>query len=169
MSEVVVRFAGDSGDGIQLTGTQFTSSTALFGNDLSVLPDFPAEIRAPAGTMPGVSGFQIRLSSVDIHTPGDEADLLVAMNPAALRASLGDVRPGGVILANSDAFTQRDLQKVGYSTNPLEDGSLSSSIRRSSVSGPGRAGMTSAQRASSSSPNPMKKSTPAGPAISSRR
>jgi 2-oxoglutarate ferredoxin oxidoreductase subunit alpha len=125
MDEVVIRFAGDSGDGMQLTGTQFTSSTALFGNDLSTLPDFPAEIRAPAGTLPGVSGFQIRLASRDIHYPGDEADVLVAMNPAALKASLGEVKPGGLIILNSDTFTERELLKAGYDANPMESGALS--------------------------------------------
>lgn len=124
MEEVVIRFAGDSGDGIQLTGTQFTSSTALFGNDLSTLPDFPAEIRAPAGTLPGVSGFQIRLASHDINTPGDQSDVLVAMNPAALKVSLDDVSPGGLVIVNADAFNDRELQKAGYDANPLEDGSL---------------------------------------------
>ncbi len=124
MEEVVIRFAGDSGDGIQLTGDQFTSSTALFGNDLSTLPDFPAEIRAPAGTLPGVSGFQIKLASHDIHTPGDESDVLVAMNPAALKVSLEEVVDGGLIIVNADAFTERELQKAGYESDPLSDDSL---------------------------------------------
>lgn len=124
MREVVIRFAGDSGDGIQLAGNQFTNSTALFGNDLSTLPDFPAEIRAPAGTPAGVSGFQIRLSSRDIHTPGDETDVLVAMNPAALKSNVADLKPGGVLIVNVDAFTARDLQKAGYDANPLENGAL---------------------------------------------
>jgi len=124
MREVVVRFAGDSGDGIQLAGTQFTSSTALFGNDLSTLPDFPAEIRAPAGTPAGVSGFQIRFSSNDIHTPGDESDVLVAMNPAALKANVAELKPGGMLIVNVDAFSDRDLAKAGYASNPLDDDSL---------------------------------------------
>jgi len=124
MEDVVIRFAGDSGDGIQLTGNQFTNATAVYGNDLSTLPDFPAEIRAPAGTLPGVSGFQVRLASYDIHTPGDESDVLVAMNPAALKVNLREVAAGGLIIVNSDAFTARELQKAGYTSNPLEDGTL---------------------------------------------
>jgi 2-oxoglutarate ferredoxin oxidoreductase subunit alpha len=124
MQDVVIRFAGDSGDGIQLTGSQFTNATAIFGNDLSTLPDFPAEIRAPAGTLPGVSGFQVRIASYDIHTPGDESDVLVAMNPAALKVNVREVAPGGLIIVNRDSFTARELQKAGYTTNPLEDGTL---------------------------------------------
>ena len=126
LDRVTIRFAGDSGDGMQLTGTQFTRTAAVFGNDISTLPDFPAEIRAPAGSLPGVSGFQLSFSSSDIHTPGDEPDVLVAMNPAALKANLGDLRPGGAVIVNTDAFTPGNLQKVGYATNPLSDESLRS-------------------------------------------
>ena len=126
LDRVTIRFAGDSGDGMQLTGTQFTRTAAVFGNDISTLPDFPAEIRAPAGSLPGVSGFQLSFSSSDIHTPGDEPDVLVAMNPAALKANLGDLRPGGAIIVNTDAFTPGNLHKVGYATSPLSDGSLRS-------------------------------------------
>ncbi len=121
---VIIRFAGDSGDGIQLTGNQFTAATAVAGNDLSTLPDFPAEIRAPAGTLPGVSGFQISFSSYDINTPGDVPDVLVAMNPAALRTNLNDLVPGGMLVVNTDAFLRGNLTKAGYDSNPLEDGSL---------------------------------------------
>jgi len=124
MGEVVVRFAGDSGDGMQLTGNQFTSTSALMGNDLATFPDFPAEIRAPAGSIAGVSAFQVRIADYDIHTPGDAPDALVAMNPAALKKSLPDVRPNGIIIANTDEFTERNLKKAGYESNPLEDGSL---------------------------------------------
>jgi 2-oxoglutarate/2-oxoacid ferredoxin oxidoreductase subunit alpha len=121
---VVIRFAGDSGDGMQLTGTQFTNTSAVFGNDVSTMPDFPAEIRAPAGTLAGVSGFQVNFSNQDILTPGDAAQILVAMNPAALKASLIDVEPHGTIIANTDAFTQGNLRKAGYDADPLHDGSL---------------------------------------------
>jgi 2-oxoglutarate/2-oxoacid ferredoxin oxidoreductase subunit alpha len=121
---VVIRFAGDSGDGMQLTGDRFTSETAAFGNDLSTLPNFPAEIRAPAGTLPGVSSFQLHFANYDILTPGDRPDVLVAMNPAALKANVGDLPAGGVIIVNTDEFTKRNLAKVGYDTNPLEDDSL---------------------------------------------
>ncbi len=121
---VVIRFAGDSGDGMQLTGTQFTNTSAVFGNDVSTMPDFPAEIRAPAGTLAGVSGFQVNFSNRDILTPGDAAQILVAMNPAALKASLSDLESHGTIIANTDAFTQGNLRKAGYDANPLEDGSL---------------------------------------------
>jgi 2-oxoglutarate ferredoxin oxidoreductase subunit alpha len=121
---IVVRFAGDSGDGMQLTGDRFTSATAVLGNDLATLPDFPAEIRAPAGTVHGVSAFQIQFASTDITTPGDHADVLVAMNPAALMADLGSVRSGGTIICNEDAFTQRNLDKAGYDADPTTDGSL---------------------------------------------
>lgn len=124
LPEVTVRIAGDSGDGMQLTGSQFTSTTALVGNDLSTLPDFPAEIRAPAGTTYGVSAFQIRFASSDILTPGDESDALVAMNPAALKTNLARLRKGGILIVNEDAFSERDLQLAGYRSNPLEDGSL---------------------------------------------
>ncbi len=124
LDQVVVRFAGDSGDGMQLTGDRFTSETAAFGNDLSTLPDFPAEIRAPAGTLAGVSGFQLHFSDHDIMTPGDAPNVLVAMNPAALKANIGDVPNGADIIVNTDEFTPRNLAKVGYAANPLEDGSL---------------------------------------------
>ena len=122
--DVVIRFAGDSGDGMQLTGGRFTSETAVLGNDLSTLPDFPAEIRAPAGSLPGVSGFQIHFSDHDILTPGDAPTVLVAMNPAALKTNLKDVPRGGTIIVNTDAFTDRNLEKAGYASNPLEDGTL---------------------------------------------
>jgi 2-oxoglutarate/2-oxoacid ferredoxin oxidoreductase subunit alpha len=122
--DVVIRFAGDSGDGMQLTGGRFTSETALVGNDLSTLPDFPAEIRAPAGSLPGVSGFQIHFSDRDILTPGDRPDVLVAMNPAALRTNLKDLPNGGTLIVNRDAFSEKNLQKAGYSASPLEDESL---------------------------------------------
>ena len=122
--QVIIRFAGDSGDGIQLTGARFTSETAIFGNDLSTLPDFPAEIRAPAGSLPGVSGFQIHFSDHDILTPGDAPNVLVAMNPAALRTNIRDLPNGGTLIVNRDAFAERNLQKAGYASNPLEDGSL---------------------------------------------
>jgi 2-oxoglutarate ferredoxin oxidoreductase subunit alpha len=124
LERVTIRFAGDSGDGMQLTGGQFTRTAAVFGNDISTLPDFPAEIRAPAGSLPGVSGFQISFSSADIHTPGDEPDVLVAMNPAALRTNIGDLPAGGALIVNSDAFNANNLKKAGYETNPLTDGSL---------------------------------------------
>ncbi|MDT7655327.1 MAG: 2-oxoglutarate/2-oxoacid ferredoxin oxidoreductase subunit alpha, partial [Pseudonocardiales bacterium] len=122
---VVIRFAGDSGDGMQLTGDRFTSEAAAFGNDLATQPNFPAEIRAPAGTMPGVSSFQLHFADYDILTPGDRPDVLVAMNPAALKANLTDLPLGGILIANSDEFTKRNLTKVGYEANPLEDDSLS--------------------------------------------
>ena len=121
---VVIRFAGDSGDGMQLTGDRFTSATAVLGNDLATLPDFPAEIRAPAGTVHGVSAFQIQFASREIMTPGDHPDVLVAMNPAALKAELGLVAKGGTIIVNEDAFTQRNLEKAGYTSNPLQDRAL---------------------------------------------
>jgi 2-oxoglutarate/2-oxoacid ferredoxin oxidoreductase subunit alpha len=124
IESVVIRFAGDSGDGMQLTGSQFTATSAVVGNDLATLPDFPAEIRAPAGTLPGVSGFQINFSSREVSTPGDAPDVLVAMNPAALKVNLRDLKPGGVIIANTNAFAGPDLKKAGYAVNPLEDGSL---------------------------------------------
>ena len=123
---VVIRFAGDSGDGMQLTGTQFTNTSAVFGNDVSTMPDFPAEIRAPAGTLAGVSGFQVHFSRQDILTPGDAPEVLVSMNPAALKATLSELEPGGTIIVNSDAFTSTNLRKAGYDSNPLEDGSLQS-------------------------------------------
>jgi 2-oxoglutarate ferredoxin oxidoreductase subunit alpha len=121
---VVIRFAGDSGDGMQLTGDRFTGATAVVGNDLATLPDFPAEIRAPAGTLHGVSAFQIHFSSDEILTPGDQPNVLVAMNPAALKTNLGDVKKGGIVVANEDGFIDRNLEKAGYDSNPLEDGSL---------------------------------------------
>ena len=121
---VVIRFAGDSGDGMQLTGDRFTSETASFGNDLSTLPNFPAEIRAPAGTLPGVSSFQLHFANYDILTPGDRPDVLVAMNPAALKANVGDLPAGGILIVNTDEFTKRNLTKVGYTASPLDDGSL---------------------------------------------
>jgi 2-oxoglutarate/2-oxoacid ferredoxin oxidoreductase subunit alpha len=121
---VVIRFAGDSGDGMQLTGDRFTNATAVLGNDLATLPDFPAEIRAPAGTVHGVSAFQIQFASSDILTPGDHPGVLVAMNPAALKAELGSVEKGGVVIVNEDAFTDRNLQKAGYAQDPLQDGTL---------------------------------------------
>ena len=124
LERVVIRFAGDSGDGMQLTGDRFTSETAVFGNDLATLPDFPAEIRAPAGSLPGVSGFQVHFADHDILTPGDQPSVLVAMNPAALKVNLGDLAKGGTLIANTDAFNERNLQKAGYESNPLEDGSL---------------------------------------------
>ncbi|MEV1002783.1 2-oxoacid:acceptor oxidoreductase subunit alpha [Nonomuraea sp. NPDC050202] len=125
LDRVIIRFAGDSGDGMQLTGDRFTAGTAEFGNDLSTLPNFPAEIRAPAGTLPGVSSFQLHFADHDILTPGDAPNVLVAMNPAALKANLGDLPRGADIIANTDEFTKRNLQKVGYDANPLEDDSLS--------------------------------------------
>ncbi|MCF8305872.1 MAG: 2-oxoacid:acceptor oxidoreductase subunit alpha [Ignavibacteriales bacterium] len=125
LSEVTVRFAGDSGDGMQLTGSQFSDTTAIVGNDLATLPDYPAEIRAPAGTLYGVSGFQLHFSSSDIHTPGDNPDVLVAMNPAALKINLKDLRPGAMIIVNTDSFDPKNLKIAHYDTNPLEDDSLS--------------------------------------------
>ncbi|MCW2930155.1 MAG: 2-oxoglutarate ferredoxin oxidoreductase subunit alpha [Actinomycetia bacterium] len=125
LDHVIIRFAGDSGDGMQLTGDRFTQETAVFGNDLSTLPNFPAEIRAPAGTLPGVSSFQLHFADHDILTPGDAPDVLVAMNPAALKANLKDLPHGADLIVNTDEFTKRNLQKVGYAKSPLEDGSLS--------------------------------------------
>src|SRR5256714_2650866 len=122
--DVVIRSAGDSGDGMQLTGGRFTSETALLGNALSTLPDFPAEIRAPAGSLPGVSGFQIHFADHDILTPGDAPNVLVAMNPAALKTNIKDLPKGGTLIVNRDAFVERNLDKAGYASNPLEDGSL---------------------------------------------
>ncbi|MEV6512687.1 2-oxoacid:acceptor oxidoreductase subunit alpha [Streptomyces sp. NPDC051642] len=124
LDRVIIRFAGDSGDGMQLTGDRFTSETASFGNDLSTLPNFPAEIRAPAGTLPGVSSFQLHFADHDILTPGDAPNVLVAMNPAALKANIADVPRGAEIIVNTDEFTKRALQKVGYAASPLDDGSL---------------------------------------------
>jgi len=124
LEEVVIRFAGDSGDGMQLTGTQFADTTALVGNDLATLPDFPAEIRAPAGTLAGVSGYQISFSSHDIRTPGDQPQVLVAMNPAALKTNLSELEDGGILILDTDAFSEGNLTKAGYKANPLKDGSL---------------------------------------------
>ena len=124
LEKVVVKFAGDSGDGMQLTGTQFTDTSALLGNDLATFPDFPAEIRAPIGTVAGVSGFQVHIGKVEINTPGDVADVLVAMNPAALKANKRLIKDGGTIIVNSDSFAKKDLQKAGYEENPLENGSF---------------------------------------------
>ena len=124
LHRVVIRFAGDSGDGMQLTGDRFTSASALFGNDLSTFPDFPAEIRAPAGTLAGVSSFQVHISDHDITTPGDEPTVLVAMNPAALKADLHRLEMGGMLIVNTDTFDERNLTKAGYAVNPLTDGSL---------------------------------------------
>jgi 2-oxoglutarate ferredoxin oxidoreductase subunit alpha len=121
---VTIRFAGDSGDGMQLTGTQFTNTSAVVGNDISTLPDFPAEIRAPAGSLPGVSGFQLNFSSQDIKTPGDQPSVLVAMNPAALKVNLPDLEEGGTLIINTDGFTTENLKYANYASNPLEDGSL---------------------------------------------
>ncbi|MGB4863592.1 MAG: 2-oxoacid:acceptor oxidoreductase subunit alpha [Tepidiformaceae bacterium] len=125
LDRVTIRFAGDSGDGMQLTGTQFTKTAAVFGNDLATLPDYPAEIRAPTGSLPGVSGFQLSFSASDIHTPGDAPDVLVAMNPAALKTNLGDLRRGGLLIVDSNEFEPHNLKKAAYITNPLEDGTLS--------------------------------------------
>ena len=124
LDDVVVRFAGDSGDGMQLTGSQFTSTSAVLGNDLATLPDFPAEIRAPAGTLPGVSAYQVRIADYDIHTPGDAPDVLVAMNPAALAKNLEDLVPNGVVLLNTDEFKERNIKKAGLGADPREDGTL---------------------------------------------
>jgi len=124
LEKVVIRFAGDSGDGMQLTGSQFTFTSVLVGNDVATFPDFPAEIRAPQGTMEGVSGFQVQIGKINIYTPGDEADVLVAMNAAALRSNLKWVRKGGTIIADVDSFSKRDVEKAGYESNPLEDSTL---------------------------------------------
>ncbi len=121
---VVIRFAGDSGDGMQLTGMQFSTESAFAGNDIVTLPDYPAEIRAPAGTLAGVSAFQVNFASQEVFTPGDDLDVLVAMNPAALKVNLGDLKPGGVLVVNTEAFNAQNLSRAGYSANPLEDGSL---------------------------------------------
>ncbi len=124
LERVVVRFVGDSGDGIQLTGGQFTNTAAIVGNDVATFPDFPAEIRAPAGSLPGVSGFQIHFASYDVNTPGDEPDVLVAMNPAALKTNLGDLRTNGLLIVNTDNFAEKNLKLAGYERNPLEDGTV---------------------------------------------
>src|SRR4051812_32836125 len=126
VEDVVIKFAGDSGDGMQLTGSQFTNNTALIGNDLSTFPDFPAEIRAPQGTVPGVSGYQLHFSSQRIFTPGDNCDVLVAMNAAALKVNLKTLKPGGIIIADTNGFDTKNLRLANYADgiNPLEDGSL---------------------------------------------
>src|SRR6188768_2639504 len=124
LEAATVRFCGDSGDGMQLAGTQLTNTSALVGNDVATFPDFPAEIRAPRGTKAGVSGFQIQFSSTDIYTPGDTVDCLVAMNPAALTTNLMDLRDGGTLIVNKDAFDKKGLELAGYKANPLDDGSL---------------------------------------------
>src|ERR1700704_6094710 len=124
IEKAVLRFCGDSGDGMQIPGSQFTNTVALYGNDLATFPDYPAEIRAPAGTLPGVSGFQIQFSNSTIYTPGDQPDVLVAMNPAALKTNVGDLVPGGTLIVNTGAFTETNLQKAGYKANPLQDESL---------------------------------------------
>src|SRR5580700_7554963 len=124
IDQAVIRFCGDSGDGMQITGSQFTNTVALYGNDLATFPDYPAEIRAPAGTLPGVSGFQVHFSSNDVYTPGDSVDVLVAMNPAALKMNIADLKPNGILIVNKDDFGETDLRKAGATTNPLEDHSL---------------------------------------------
>src|ERR1700690_4185291 len=124
LDRAVIRFCGDSGDGMQITGNQFTNTVALYGNDLATFPDYPAEIRAPAGTLPGVSGFQIQFSSSDVFTPGDSVDVLVAMNPAALKTNIKDLKTNGILIVNSDAFLEGDLRKADVKSNPLEDHSL---------------------------------------------
>ncbi|MDQ2782032.1 MAG: 2-oxoacid:acceptor oxidoreductase family protein, partial [Actinomycetota bacterium] len=126
LDRVVIRFAGDSGDGMQLTGDRFTTDSAILGNDLSTLPNFPAEIRAPQGTLPGVSSFQLHFADHDVLTPGDDPDVLVAMNPAALKANLADLPRGATIIVNTDEFSRRNLGKVGYVTSPVDDGTLES-------------------------------------------
>jgi 2-oxoglutarate ferredoxin oxidoreductase subunit alpha len=124
IDRAVIRFAGDSGDGMQITGSQFTNTVALYGNDIATFPDFPAEIRAPAGTLPGVSGYQLHFSSNDVYTPGDAVDALIAMNPAALKVNVGDLKANGILIVNSDSFTENDLRKAQVTVNPLEDHSL---------------------------------------------
>ena len=138
LSEVVIRFAGDSGDGMQLTGTQFTNTSAVLGNDLSTLPDFPAEIRAPTGTLPGVSAFQVRIADYDIHTPGDAPDVLVAMNPAALKTNLGELKPGGILILNRNEFHARNLKKANYGADPREVALSRAAERCARWSGPGK-------------------------------
>ncbi len=134
VESATVRFAGDSGDGMQLAGTQLTNTSALAGNDIATFPDFPAEIRAPRGTLAGVSGFQIHFASTDIYTPGDRLDTLVAMNPAALKTNLADLEPGGMLVVNEDAFDPKGLEQAGFQENPLEDGSLEQKYRLFKVS-----------------------------------
>ena len=125
IENVIIRFAGDSGDGIQTAGALFSHDSAIVGHDISTLPDFPAEIRAPAGTLAGVSNFQLNFSSYDIHTPGDRPDVLVALNPAALKINLKEVKPGGVLILNYDAFDEQGLKKAGYASDPRKDETLS--------------------------------------------
>src|SRR6202521_4390131 len=124
IDQAVIRFAGDSGDGMQITGSQFTNTVALYGNDIATFPDFPAEIRAPAGTLPGVSGYQLHFASNDVYTPGDAVDVLIAMNPAALKMNVADLKANGILIVNSDAFAENDLRKAQMTSNPLEDHSL---------------------------------------------
>src|ERR1700731_4692597 len=124
LEQAVIRFAGDSGDGMQITGSQFTNTVALYGNDIATFPDFPAEIRAPAGTLPGVSGYQLHFSSSDVYTPGDAVDVLIVMNPAALKVNIADLKANGILIVNSDSFTESDLRKAQMTANPLEDHSL---------------------------------------------
>src|SRR6202167_3303999 len=124
IDEAVIRFAGDSGDGMEITGNQFTNTTAIFGNDLATFPDYPADIRAPAGTLPGVSGFQVHFASGDVYTPGDAVDALIAMNPAALKMNIADLKKNGILIVNKDDFGETDLRKAQATTNPLEDHSL---------------------------------------------
>ena len=124
IEQAVIRFAGDSGDGMQITGSQFTNTVALYGNDIATFPDYPAEIRAPAGTLPGVSGYQLHFSSSDVYTPGDAVDVLIAMNPAALKVNIADLKANGILIVNSDSFKEGDLRKARLITNPLEDHSL---------------------------------------------
>ena len=142
LDRVTIRFAGDSGDGMQLTGTQFTRTAAVFGNDISTFPDYPAEIRAPAGSLPGVSGFQISFSASDIHTPGDAPDVLVAMNPAALKTNLADLPAGGAVIVNTDAFTPCEPDQGRLRREPahrrLAQGRTASSRSRSAPSTPSR-------------------------------
>src|SRR5438270_1026749 len=126
LDSAVIRFCGDSGDGMQLVGTQFTNVSAIFGNDVSTLPDFPAEIRAPAGTLAGVSGYQLHFSSTDIFTPGDQVDTLVVMNPAALKTNVNDLSRGGNLIVNEDEFETSNLNKAGYESNPLDGDDLRS-------------------------------------------
>src|SRR5437016_9071773 len=124
IERAVIRFAGDSGDGMQITGSQFTNTVALYGNDIATFPDYPAEIRAPAGTIPGVSGFQLHFSSNEVFTPGDAIDALIAMNPAALKVNVGDLKANGILIVNSDSFKESDLRKAQITVSPLEDHSL---------------------------------------------
>ena len=133
LTRAVVRFAGDSGDGMQVTGEQFATEAAWAGNDISTLPNFPAEIRAPTGTLFGVSSFQLQFGSQKVHTPGDEVDALVVMNPAALKVHLKDLKPGGLLIVNSSAFDLRNLAKAGYPSNPLEDPAVTDKYRMHSV------------------------------------